>query len=333
MAMAFPQRRPTASFSDRLMEGWRLVRSGRIRCAASELANASRRDLTAAERIEHASLLLTCRLATGDVAGASTMAAHLEPALSGAGSDAVIAHLAHGELAAANGDHERALGHFRRAGEPPTSDDPALTPWRSGASLAMVHLGQRADAAALARELLDVAERTADPWQLAVALRTVATVDAATDTLPALDRARRFARAAGDLRLTAQTGTDLAGLLLLVGSNGPAQALALLRSAEEYAAQEAIWPLHARIGRLLERAGERPRPLRGEATDLLTDGEQRVARLAARGLTNRQIAEQLTVTIKGVEWHLSRIYRKLGIASRQDLLPLLDVPVQESATA
>jgi DNA-binding CsgD family transcriptional regulator len=333
MARTLPQRRPTASFSGRLAESRRLVRAGRIRSATSELANASRRDLTDRERLEHAALLLTCRLASGDLTAASTSAVQLEDALAGTGPDAVVAHLAHGELAAAVGDHERALGHFSRAGDLPASDDPSLMPWRAGASVALVHQGRRADAAALARELLGLAELGADPWQLAVALRTVATVDASADALAALDRARRFARAAGDLRLTAQIAADLGGLLLLVPSTGTAQAVGLLRSAEEYAVHEALWPLHARVARLLERAGERAHPLRGEAADLLTEGEQRVARLAARGLTNREIAEQLTVTVKGVEWHLSRVYRKLGIASRQELVPLLDVSAQEPATA
>lgn len=333
MASTLPQRRPTASFSGRLRESWGLVRTGRIRTAASELATAPRRDLSGVERAEHAALLLTCRLAVGDVTAASGAAAHLEPSLAGTGPAAVLAHAAHGELAAALGEHERALGHHRRVGELTESDDPTLVPWRSGASLALVHLGRRGDATGLARDLLARAERAADAWQLAVALRTVAAVDATADALATLDRAHRSARVAGDRRLTAQIGTDLAGLLLLLPSTGRAQAVALLRSAEEYAGQEALWPLHARVTRLLERAGERARPLRSEAVDLLTEGEQRVARLAAGGLTNRQIAERLSVSVKGVEWHLSRIYRKLGISSRRELEPFLDAPTHRSATA
>jgi DNA-binding CsgD family transcriptional regulator len=333
MALTLPQPRPTASFSDRLLQSWGLVRTGRIRRAASELASASRRDLTGTERVEHASLLLTCRLAVGDVPAAANAAANLEPRLSGTGPAAVLAHLGHGELATALGDHQRALGHFQQVGRLHGGEDPGLTPWRSGAALALVRLGKRQAAATLAHELAELAERTAEPWPIAIALRTLATVDATADALRALDRARGLARAAGDLRLTAQVDTDLAGLLLLAPSTDRAPAIGLLRAAEEYAAAEALWPLHTRVSRLLDRAGERPRPLQGEAVALLTQAEQRVARLAARGLTNRQIAEQLTVTIKGVEWHLSRVYRKLGIGSRDDLLPLIDVPGLEPATA
>jgi DNA-binding CsgD family transcriptional regulator len=44
-----------------------------------------------------------------------------------------------------------------------------------------------------------------------------------------------------------------------------------------------------------------------------------VAALAAEGLTNREIAERLYVTIKTVETHLMAVYRKLGIRTRDQL--------------
>ena len=56
---------------------------------------------------------------------------------------------------------------------------------------------------------------------------------------------------------------------------------------------------------------------------VLTVSERRVARMAADGLTNRQIADELVVTIKAVEWHLSHVYRKLGISSRTRLPSML----------
>jgi DNA-binding NarL/FixJ family response regulator len=48
--------------------------------------------------------------------------------------------------------------------------------------------------------------------------------------------------------------------------------------------------------------------------------ERRVAELAATGLTNRQAAEALFVTVKTVETHLARVYQKLGISTRTELL-------------
>jgi DNA-binding NarL/FixJ family response regulator len=51
----------------------------------------------------------------------------------------------------------------------------------------------------------------------------------------------------------------------------------------------------------------------------LTPSEERVARLAADGMTNREVAQELFVTPKTVEVHLSNAYRKLEIRSRRQL--------------
>ncbi len=61
--------------------------------------------------------------------------------------------------------------------------------------------------------------------------------------------------------------------------------------------------------------GRRP-ALATTAAAALTPAERRVATLAAREMTNRAIAQELFVTEKTVEVHLSRVYRKLGIRSR-----------------
>jgi DNA-binding CsgD family transcriptional regulator len=59
--------------------------------------------------------------------------------------------------------------------------------------------------------------------------------------------------------------------------------------------------------------------LRPRSSDTLTTAEERVARLAATGLTNQQVAATLLVSPKTVEAHLARAYRKLGIHSRAEL--------------
>jgi DNA-binding NarL/FixJ family response regulator len=56
----------------------------------------------------------------------------------------------------------------------------------------------------------------------------------------------------------------------------------------------------------------------------LTPSERRVAEVAAKGLTTRQIAETLFVSPKTVEFHLRHIYQKLDVASRGELAKLID---------
>ena len=59
--------------------------------------------------------------------------------------------------------------------------------------------------------------------------------------------------------------------------------------------------------------------LRHRSPDELTEGERRIAELAAAGMTNRQVAEAAFVSPKTVEANLARVYQKLGIRSRAEL--------------
>jgi len=63
-------------------------------------------------------------------------------------------------------------------------------------------------------------------------------------------------------------------------------------------------------------AGAKPRRDAITRRDALTAGELRVARLAAQGLTNREIAQALFITTATAKTHLKRAYRKLGITRR-----------------
>lgn len=94
------------------------------------------------------------------------------------------------------------------------------------------------------------------------------------------------------------------------------------RAAAREALQEAA-DTFARAGaaRWTERAREEidALGLRQGEPDALTPSEDRVARLAASGLTNREVAAALVISPKTVEAHLARAYRKLGIRSRAEL--------------
>jgi DNA-binding CsgD family transcriptional regulator len=72
----------------------------------------------------------------------------------------------------------------------------------------------------------------------------------------------------------------------------------------------------------LRAAGGRRRSATG-SRDQLTVSERRVAATVARGLTNREVAAELFLSPKTVEFHLGQIYRKLGVRSRTQLAAVL----------
>jgi DNA-binding CsgD family transcriptional regulator len=89
-----------------------------------------------------------------------------------------------------------------------------------------------------------------------------------------------------------------------------------LEAALEIVAAVGDRPAAERISQELEIAGAAPKRYR---FDEMTASERRVAELAAEGKTNREIAEELFVTPKTVENHLTRVYAKLGVSSRKAL--------------
>jgi len=81
-----------------------------------------------------------------------------------------------------------------------------------------------------------------------------------------------------------------------------------LRRGLELAQRFGARPLAQRAREELHASGARPRRAALRGVDSLTPSERRVAQLAAAGLTNRQIAQQLFVTTKAVEYHLRNAF-------------------------
>jgi DNA-binding CsgD family transcriptional regulator/tetratricopeptide (TPR) repeat protein len=270
--------------------------------------------------------LVECRIARGELDRAIQHRGSLESFAHTRGISGAFASSALADLAEAHGDHETAARLYAEVGRlvAERMDNPAVLPWRAGRALALIRLGEGREAAALAQENLVRAEAFGAAYTTAQALRTVAAVD------PTCDRVRMLRRALGHLagvpagRLEAQVATDLAGMLILLeGPPSTVEAVALLRRAETWAQGHELRPLAERVQRLLARVGEVPHRTDADALALLTPSERRVANLAATGRSNRQIAQELFVTVKAVEWHLSNVYRKLGIRSRTRLPALL----------
>lgn len=64
----------------------------------------------------------------------------------------------------------------------------------------------------------------------------------------------------------------------------------------------------------------------GSYLEELTPRERQIAALASEGLTNEQIAEAMFVTVNTVKTHLRRIYKRLGVTSRKDLVQIRMLP-------
>ena len=74
-----------------------------------------------------------------------------------------------------------------------------------------------------------------------------------------------------------------------------------------------------RARRELVATGEKVRKQSMRSGDGLTAQEAQIARLARDGLTNPEIGAQLFISTHTVEWHLRKVFVKLGISSRRQL--------------
>jgi DNA-binding CsgD family transcriptional regulator len=78
-----------------------------------------------------------------------------------------------------------------------------------------------------------------------------------------------------------------------------------------------------RAGRELLATGESVRQRTVDVREALTAQEAQIARLAAGGRTNSEIAAELFISPRTVEWHLHKVFTKLGVSSRNKLRGVL----------
>jgi DNA-binding CsgD family transcriptional regulator len=207
-------------------------------------------------------------------------------------------------------------------------DSPSWVPGMAAAAAGHLALGDRSAAAELAARAVSVAERWGTPGLLGQALHARAQTEPGD---PAIETLREAVAALE----RSPARLELARALLTLGAF-------LRRRGDRIAAREPLRrghelaracgaPTLADAARAELRATgirvERPTPGGRES---LTASERRIAELAAAGAANPEIAQELFLTVKTVEMHLTRAYRKLDIKRRTELARALTVqgPVQ-----
>jgi DNA-binding CsgD family transcriptional regulator len=238
------------------------------------------------------------------------------------GMEIAFGYEARGRLALVNGNPSVALSELKAAGSLLENDfgitAPTVLPWRSRAALAALQLGDRDQAVELSQVELKAARAIGAPRALGVSLRAAgrstggdAGLELLAEAIVVLEKSPTVleqARAFLDLGRASRQAGDVKA------SREP------LRSALDIAERLGAVPLAAEALRELRAAGGRlrqGRPPKGAAA--LTPTERTVAQLAAESLRTPEIANRLYLSPKTVEWHLTNVYRKLGIRARAQL--------------
>src|SRR2546423_10895757 len=205
-------------------------------------------------------------------------------------------HLARGRYSAAL-DDARATGDLVS----PTISNPGCVDWRSPTALALAALERRDEARETAESELADARRFGIPDAEGAALRTLGLVVGGAYGLEALRASVAvLERAEGRLE-HARSTLELGAALRRAGER--VEARKVLREALDATARMGASGMADRAHEELVAAGARPRRDRRmlSGRESLTASEDRVAALAAEGLTNREIAQRQVVTVKAVE--------------------------------
>ncbi|HVY78638.1 MAG TPA: AAA family ATPase [Solirubrobacterales bacterium] len=196
-----------------------------------------------------------------------------------------------------------------------------IAPWRAGLALCEAALGNAEEALAIARESTALARRARGVRGLGIALRVEGSVTAGEAGI-ALLREAVATLAPTDARYEhAQTLVELGATLRR--ANRRKEAREPLRQGLDLAHRCGTVPLEERARTELAATGARPRKAFYSGVESLTPSELRVARLAAEGRTNREIAQSLTVTEKTIETHMRHVFQKLDVGRRTELASAL----------
>ena len=195
---------------------------------------------------------------------------------------------------------------------------------------AAVRCGETARAADALERLARTTRPSGTPWGLGIEARSRALVSEG-------EAAELLYREAIDQLGQCRGAVALARAHLLYGEwlrreNRGADAREQLRTAHEMLDAMGMAAFAERARRELMATGEAVRRRTVEAPSTLTAQEALIARLARDGRTNPEIGAQLFISARTVEWHLRKIFAKLGISSRRELREALPAPNNPTRT-
>ena len=228
-----------------------------------------------------------------------------------------------GELRLAQRRFEAAEADFRELGRRHqrwgiTRPSP---PWRSACALALIGQGRSGPARELALAELGLVREWGTPKAIAYTTRALGLAAVGADGIEAVSEAVQLLEDTPWRYDRARARLDLGSALRRAGRRRDGrQALALAMDEAHACGAEALGEQAAEE---LRASGARPRRRAVTGLDALTPSERRVAALASAGRTNREIAQELFVTMATVETHLSRVYRKLDLGGRAGLAEAL----------
>ncbi len=220
------------------------------------------------------------------------------------------------------GRYEEALGPAVQAYQ---RDDLALAAWAMIELIeAAVRVGQDTLAADTMRQLRDRTQASGTDWALGVQARSLALCTDGPAAEPLYQEAiERLARSRIVVHL-ARAHLLYGEWLRREGRRAPARPE--LRRAHELFARFGAEAFAQRARRELAATGETVGKRNVDRLSALTTQEVQIARLAGAGQTNSEIGSELFLSARTVEWHLSKVFAKLGISSRRELRDALPVP-------
>jgi DNA-binding CsgD family transcriptional regulator len=189
------------------------------------------------------------------------------------------------------------------------------------AALALLAQGEHERAQQLAEAEMAHARRWGAPSATARALRALAATTGGPRGIELLEEAVATLEGSPVQLERAHALCELGAALRR--ANRRADAREPLRAALALARFCGAVPLAKRAHDELRASGEKVRRYTPIGVESLTPSERRVAEMAASGMTNREIAQTLFLTVKTIEGHLGAAYDKLGIRSRQQVADAL----------